>query len=139
MGPQVPTLIVVEQAAEDAGGIEAWSAKPVDGAVGADECRRLQISNKAVISDQWVVRHRSSILKVGCAHAQARTPLEPHPRGVIGCGVQWWHDASEAACSGRPSEAGGHCDWKCLGPTGIEQPAAHTCSSCPRSIHLQLR
>ena len=34
-------------------------------AVRTDECRRLQVSDQAVIGDKWVVRHRSVILRGG--------------------------------------------------------------------------
>ena len=52
--PEVPALIIVQQRAEDAGRVEARGAEPVDSAVDADECRRLQISNETVIGDEWV-------------------------------------------------------------------------------------
>ena len=62
---QVSTVIIVQQRAEDTRRVEAGRAEPVDCAVGADECRRLEVADKTVIGDEWVARHLSSIHNVG--------------------------------------------------------------------------
>jgi hypothetical protein len=38
--------IIIQQRAEDAGRIKAWGAEPIDGAVGCDERRSLQVPIK---------------------------------------------------------------------------------------------
>jgi hypothetical protein len=53
---------MVQQGAEDAGRVEAGGAEPVDGAVGADQRRRLQVSDQTVIGNQRVLRNGTPIL-----------------------------------------------------------------------------
>ena len=57
------------------GRIEARGAEPIDGAVGCDECRSLQVADQAVIGDERVGRHRSSIRNVGMGPCCANSGL----------------------------------------------------------------
>jgi hypothetical protein len=54
---EVPAAVVVQQRAEDAGRIEPRRAEPVDGSVDGDQCRRLEISDQAMVRDEWVAVH----------------------------------------------------------------------------------
>ena len=55
--PEVPPSLVVEQRPEDARRVEPWCAEPVDGAVGGDERRGLEVADEAVVGDERVVSH----------------------------------------------------------------------------------
>src|SRR4051794_30009996 len=59
LDPEVPAALGIEQRAEDARGVEAGAAEPVNGSVGRDQGRGLQVTDKTVVGDQWVVRHES--------------------------------------------------------------------------------
>ena len=75
LDPKWPPRSWSSSAAEDAGRIEPWGAEPIDGAVSRDQCRRLQVSDQAVIGDQWVVGHQSSIRNVGMRPCSANSGL----------------------------------------------------------------
>src|SRR5829696_2950632 len=48
---EMPALLVVEDGAEDARGVEGRQAQPVYGAVGTDQRRRVQVPDDAVVLD----------------------------------------------------------------------------------------
>ncbi len=71
----VAALLGVEDAAEDAGGVEARRAEPVDGAVRADE------RAAAEVADQPVLRDRQEAVNPLFSHAGASPrPAAPAPR-----------------------------------------------------------
>src|SRR4030081_1250096 len=64
----------MEERREHARRVEARAAEPVDGAVGCDERRGLQIADQAVVGDGGIVRHRvvsSSERALVCASSVA--------------------------------------------------------------------
>src|SRR4029453_16746046 len=116
-----------QQRAEDARRVKARGAEPIDCAVGADECRSLQVADETVVGDQWVIRHRCLILTLPSGRGADMTMLcqlpclWPHPQGVIAAALV------VERCSG---------DSKCTGRTGIDQYATRTRSPSPRPVHL---
>ena len=89
-----------------------------------NECRRLQVADEAVIGNEWVARHLSSIHNARCDHALPCTSRETSPRKVIG---------------GRLPR-GTMLRWlKLTCPSRIEQPATGTRFPSPRPVHLQFR
>jgi hypothetical protein len=51
---EVAALFLIEQGAEQAGGVETPRAEPVDRAIGADEGHRVQVAHDAVLLDREV-------------------------------------------------------------------------------------
>ena len=55
--PEVAATAMVQQCSEDAGGVEAGCAEPVDGSIGGHERRGLEVTDESVVGDERVVRH----------------------------------------------------------------------------------
>jgi len=55
--PVEPAPPGVEQGGEDARGIEPRAAEPVEDAVGAHQCRRLQVADEPMIADVRITSH----------------------------------------------------------------------------------
>ena len=135
---EVATLPLVEQRGEDARRIEAGAAEPVDGAVGGDERRCLQVADQAVIRDGWVVRHPGGLPSCSrwpnCGRPQGS---RHHPHGMttpspdchrIGAGL--WHQtqARRQPCRSRARSPSS--------PAGIAGSARRSLSrSPPRAQH----
>jgi hypothetical protein len=49
--PEAAALVMVEQAREHAGSVEAGKAQPVDGAVGSDQRGGMQVADQAMVGD----------------------------------------------------------------------------------------
>src|SRR5215210_4727561 len=78
---EMPALLVVEDGAEDARGVEGGKAQPVYGAVGTDERRRVEVSYDTVVLDRQIPhsslpsQHRCSSLYL----SRYRPPHAAHP------------------------------------------------------------
>src|ERR687889_443224 len=79
---EMPTLLVVEDRAEDTRGVEGGQAQPVYGAVGTDERSRVQIPDDTVVLDRQIPH--SSLLsqhRFPCVYLTVPCMrLAPHPR-----------------------------------------------------------
>ena len=61
---EAPTVVVVKQGAEHTGRVEPRGAPPVDGAVGGDQRRGLEISDQPVLGDRRITVHGQSSSRV---------------------------------------------------------------------------
>ena len=93
--------LAVEQAAEDAGRVEAWNAEPVDRAVGRDERARVAVGQERVVRDRGERGRRCRALR------QPRRLCRGLAHGAIqgSCQRPWPGDELLAASSG-PQEPG---------------------------------
>src|ERR671912_294341 len=79
---EMPTLLVVEDRAEDARGVEGGKAQPVYGAVGTDQRRRVEVPYDTVVLDRQIP-HSSLPSKHRCPCLYLTVPyirLAPHVR-----------------------------------------------------------
>ena len=79
---KVSTLLVVQDGAENARGVEGRNAQPVYGAVGTDERRRVQVSYYSVIFYREITQSASS------SHRMITVPIL-HPTPVRGKTLPW--------------------------------------------------
>ena len=85
---ETPAVVVVEQRGEHTRRVEPRAAEPVDGAVGGDQRRGLEVSDQPVLGDWRITIHGRSLPTLACAAAPQ--PARTHWSGEAAAAwVRW--------------------------------------------------